>query len=172
MNRMYERGHDILENSHATSAFAFIAVLGYIAHRCARLADSGLYLRLSNLLAANSLHRFSKIGSSGRTFEECIFGVRTVLPVMEIGPARQHQLDQGTIAAQAVIDRFKDADDLDEGRSPIGSLICHAARTITRDAPTIRTGRTPVFRRRTEMLINTPAYTARAVAARCRARRA
>ena len=61
LNRIYERGDDITENSHVSSALAFITVLGFLAHRCERLADSGLYMRFSGLLAAGALHRFRRI---------------------------------------------------------------------------------------------------------------
>ena len=88
-------------------------MLGYLAHRCERLTNSGLYMRLSDLLTAGHLHRFTKVWPDGRSYEERFYDVRTCLLVDEIGPARQHQLDQGEIAADAVIEWFKDEDDLE-----------------------------------------------------------
>jgi hypothetical protein len=93
-------------------------VLGFIAHRCERLADSGLYMRFSGLLAAGALHRFSRIQPDGRSFEECVYDVRTALPADAIGPARQHQLEQGEITAAAVIDWFKNAAELSPSAFP------------------------------------------------------
>ena len=113
LNRLYEHGDDI-ENNHVTAAIAYVAVLGYLAHYCERLFDSGLYLRFGDLLAAGAMHRFDKLWPDGRASEERIYDVRTVLPADEIGPARQHQLRQGELAAAAVTDWFENADSLDE----------------------------------------------------------
>jgi hypothetical protein len=110
MARLYERGHDIVENIHATSIFAFIGVLGYLIHRSAKHADGGMHMAFNDLLAVGSLHRFTKIRANGRPIERCFFDVRTVLPTDEIGPSRQSLLDQGNAAAAAVIAWFKDTD--------------------------------------------------------------
>lgn len=115
LKRLFERGYDITENIHATSAFSYVAVLGFVVHYCERLADSGMHLRISDLLLAGGMHRFMRTCPNGRQHEERIFDVRTCLLVDELlGPARKSQLDQGEIAAAAVLGWFKEGDDVGE----------------------------------------------------------
>jgi hypothetical protein len=117
MNRLYERGHDITDNSHATSVFAFIGVLGFLTHRSKKHADGGMHMVFSDLLMAGSLHCFTKTYYSGRQFEETIFDVRTVLSANELGDSQWALLEQGRAAAGAVAAWFRDAEgDLDESR--------------------------------------------------------
>ena len=105
IGRLYERGCDITENIHATSAFAFIAVLGYLTHGSKKHVDGGLSLLFSKTLLVGSLHRFD---------EETFLDVRTVLPVDDIGPGRQSLIDQATAATSVVLEWFANAEDLDE----------------------------------------------------------
>ena len=114
MNRLYERGHDITENSHATSLFAFVGVLGYLTHHSEKHRDGGLHMLFSDLLTAGSLHRFMKTSPDGREFEEAVYDVRTVLPADEIGERRQSLLEQGSIAADVVFEWFESEDGADE----------------------------------------------------------
>ena len=108
MNRLYERGHDITEPGHATNVFTLVAVLGFLTHRSA--VHRGLSLTFAGTLLVGGLHRHtSGIG------EDCYLDIRTVLPVDEIGPSRQALLDQGKIAAFAVVEWLSDGTvDLDE----------------------------------------------------------
>jgi hypothetical protein len=114
ISRLYERGHDISENSHATSVFAFLGVLGFLAHRGSKHLGGGLHLRFSTVLAAGGLHRFVKTYPNGRVVDECVYDVRTVLAVDELSPSKAAMLEQGQIAAGAVLEWFKGGDDLDE----------------------------------------------------------
>jgi hypothetical protein len=89
MSRLYERGHDITENIHATGAFAFIGVLGYLTHRSPKHIDGGMHMVFSDLLAVGALHRFTRTYRNGKQVEETVYDVRTVLLVDELGPRRQ-----------------------------------------------------------------------------------
>jgi hypothetical protein len=104
MARLYERGHDIIENIHAASAFAFAGVLGYIAHRSPKHVDGGLCLLFSDTLMVGSLHRFATTDVRGRAFDETFFDVRTVLAADAIGDSKWSLLEQGRAAASAVIE--------------------------------------------------------------------
>ena len=102
-----------LETSSASEPVP--TVLGFVVHYCERLADSGMHLRISDLLLAGGMHRFMRTCPNGRQHEERIFDVRTCLLVDELlGPARKSQLDQGEIAAAAVLGWFKEGDDVGE----------------------------------------------------------
>ena len=109
MSRLYERGHDITENIHATGAFAFIGVLGYLTHRSPKHIDGGMHMVFSDLLAVGALHRFTRTYRNGKQVEETVYDVRTVLLVDELGPRRQGLLEQGNAATSAVIAWFKGA---------------------------------------------------------------
>jgi hypothetical protein len=115
LNRLYERGHDIRENSHAVSIFAFIGALGYLSRWSEQHVDGGMSLLLAGLLVVGAVHRCDKTASSGRVFEETFYDVRTVLPADEAGPSIQAQLAQGR-AATAVVEEWLrgTSDDLDE----------------------------------------------------------
>jgi hypothetical protein len=115
ISRLYERGHDISENSHATSVFAFLGVLGFLTHHDSKHLGGGLHLRFSSVLAAGGLHRFAKANANGRVLDECVYDVRTVLAVDELSPSKAAMLEQGQIAAGVVLEWFKGGDDLDEG---------------------------------------------------------
>ena len=97
MNRLYERGHDIVEPGQATNIFAFTAVLGFLAHRSKR--HQGLSLAFNDTLLVGALHRHARRDASG---EDCYFDVRTVLPIDELGAGKQALLEQGRIAAAVV----------------------------------------------------------------------
>ena len=102
LNRLYERGHDITENAHATNVFAVISVLGYLTHLSGQHTDGGMSLLVVGLLVTGALHRVMKTASSGRLLEETFFDVRTVLSADELGVSKQAQLEQGRIAAEVV----------------------------------------------------------------------
>src|SRR4029077_6285404 len=116
LNRLYERGHDITEKTHATSIFAVISVLGYLTHLSGQHEDSGMNLLVTGLLVTGALHRCAKPARSGRVFEEMFFDVRTVLAADELGVAKQAQMAQGRIAAEVVAEWLSACDDphLDE----------------------------------------------------------
>ena len=110
INRLFERGHDVTGNSHATGVFAFIGVLGYLTHKSAKHTDGGMHIVFSGLLTAGAMHRFTKTCRNGKQVEETVYDVRTVLLVDELGDSKRPMLDQGRAAASAVIAWFKDAD--------------------------------------------------------------
>ena len=95
MNRLYERGHDITENSHATGAFAFIGVLGYLTHHSAKHVDGGMHMAFSDLLMVGTLHRFMKTYRNGKQVEETIYDVRTVLRWTRSARTRQGSAGAG-----------------------------------------------------------------------------
>jgi hypothetical protein len=71
-------------------------------------------MRFSGLLMAGAVHRFTKTLADGRSATEAVYDVRTTLSVDETGARQQRQLEQGQIAAEAVLQWFECADDLDE----------------------------------------------------------
>jgi hypothetical protein len=66
--------------------------------------DGGLNLLFSETLLVGSLHRFVTTSARGRPIDEMFFDVRTVLAVDELGDSRGAMLEQGRIAANAVIE--------------------------------------------------------------------
>lgn len=111
VGRLFERGHDITENAHATSAFAYVGVLGYLIHRSARHLGGGLNLSFSGLLLTGSLHGFTKTWPRGRALDEAIFDVRAVLETDALGDSQYRLLEQGRIAADTVTAWFTEAVD-------------------------------------------------------------
>ena len=111
INRLYERGHDITEKIHATGAFVYIGVLGFLTHRSPRHKDSGLSLLFGETLIVGAQHRFAKARTDGRVIEEAIFDVRTALAADEIGASRAALLEQGRAAADAVVKWLDNATD-------------------------------------------------------------
>jgi hypothetical protein len=112
MNRLYERGHDLVENSHTTNIFTFIGALGYLVHRSEKHANGGLCLKFSDLLVVGSQHRCIKTYPNGRQFEDAFFDVRTVRDANEIGDSKWSMLEQGRIAAGVVAEWFEGEDGL------------------------------------------------------------
>ena len=108
INRLYERGHDITENVHATGAIAFIGILGFLTRHSPQHTNSGLSLLFGETLIVGAQHRFAKPNWKGEVTEEAVFDVRTVLPADEIGDSRAALLEQGRAAADAVVRWLKD----------------------------------------------------------------
>jgi len=103
INRLYERGHDITEKIHATGAFVYIGILGFLTHRSPRHTNGGLSLLFGDSLIVGAQHRFMQAREGGKVIEEAVFDVRTVLPADEIGASRAALLEQGRAATEAVV---------------------------------------------------------------------
>ena len=95
--------------------FAFLGVLGYLTHRVHKHLGGGLHLRFGSVLAAGGLHRFHQDLSEAAASRRMRLDVRTVLAVDDLSPSKAAMLEQGQIAAGAVLEWFRDGEDLDEG---------------------------------------------------------
>ena len=112
LKRIFERSD--FGNEDATTALAYVAVCGYLAHRDARHFGGGMNLLVETLLVTGAMHRFQRALPNGRVAPECVFDVRTVLERAGCSSERRPQLEQGSAAAAAVLQWLKDDPNLNE----------------------------------------------------------
>ena len=121
VGRLFERGFDISDNRDATSAFAFAAVLGYLTHRSPKHINGGMSLAFSDTLMVGAVDGFKKTWPHGKTLDEAVFDIRSVLEIDRLGDGKYALLEQGRTAAETVITSFKDEDEV--GEAQLGDLI-------------------------------------------------